>query len=865
MLKNSLPIDDVLPDFLDKLRRAGAVVLEAPTGAGKTTRVPPAILEAGLAGERQVVVLEPRRVAARAAARRMAEENGWKLGEEIGYQIRFDRKASGKTRILVVTEGILVGMLQRDPFLEEIGAVVFDEFHERNLQSDLALAMTRRVRREVREDLRIAVMSATLDPGPIAAYLDDCPRIKSEGRLYPVTIHHLDRPDDRRLEHQVASAVRQVLEDDTDPPGDVLVFLPGVGEIHRAGDALKGFAKKRDLAVMPLYGDLPPEKQDAVLKPGGRRKVVLATNVAETSITIDGVSTVVDSGLERRMRFDPASGLDRLELGRISRASAEQRAGRAGRQGPGLCLRLWTEHDERSLQEREAPEIRRVDLAGPALELLAWGENDLAAFDWFEAPEPTALEHALELLQGLGALGEQGLTEIGRAMAKLPLHPRLGRLLIAGHTAGSPRRAALLAALVSERDIVTRGLGTRPEAAVAGRSDLLDRLEGVEQVAAHGHGDCALGPVHTGRAHHVMRVGRQLEKLARRVLGRPAKSPADDETTLLRALLDAYPDRVTRRRGKHDMRAVMIGGRGVRLGDESVVKEAELFVAVELGGGKKGGTSGGTSGGARGEAWVRLASAIERDWLSPEAIKTHDEILYDAELDRVIGRRQSLYHDLLLDETEVPPSAEDAAAALAVAASEDLERALPLGDAAVTSFLARARCLTEWMPELELPAFDDDHLRQLLPHLAAGRRSFADLRRAPLLEILQGTLGYEQLETIERHAPERLEVPSGSRIRLDYEPGKPPVLAARIQELFGLAETPRVAAGKVPVTMHLLAPNMRPQQVTQDLESFWERTYPEVKKELQGRYPKHAWPDDPWNATPERRPRRRRSKSHGGS
>ena len=846
----TLPIDEVLPRVTSALCDGAAVVLRAPTGAGKTTRVPPALLRAGVAGEGRIVMLEPRRLAARAAARRMAEEQGWRLGGEIGYHIRFDRKAGPETRILVVTEGILVQMLQRDPFLEGVGAVVFDEFHERNLHSDLSLAMTRRVQREVRSDLKLAVMSATLEPAPIAAYLGGAAIVESAGKLHPVEVRYLERPDPRSLPGRVAAGIRQILAETV---ADVLAFLPGVAEIRRTAELLEDLGAGRGLRVLTLYGDLPAEQQDAVLRPGGRRKVVLATNVAETSITIDGVGAVVDSGLAKVMRFDPAVGLDRLELGRISRASADQRAGRAGRQGPGLCLRLWTRHDDRSLADHETPEIRRVDLAAPALQLLAWGER-LADFEWFEAPEPAALERAVALLEDLGAvrgIGEHPtVTRLGRVMARLPVHPRLARLLIAGHEAGVLRRAAILAALVSERDVVLRTPGERPAAAANAPSDLLDRLEAVESVERTGYGETVLGPVHRGRARQVLRVAGQLARLAGGQLGKPPRAPKDDDL-LLRALLAAYPDRVARRRstGPRETRGVMVGGRGVRLAESSAVRDAELFLCVELDRGRSG---------ERSEALVRQASAIEAEWLPAESLRTADEAAFDPERERVVGYRRTTYRDLVIAEAECDPGPEEAARLLAAAAGETLERALPLGERDVAAFLERVRSLRQWMPELALPAFDGDELRALLPGLAAGKRSFAELRRAPLLPILKGSLDHRQLKALERHAPSHLAVPSGSRVRLRYEAGKPPVLAVRIQELFGLRDTPAVAGGRVPVVLHLLAPNHRPQQVTRDLQSFWRRTYPEVRKELRARYPRHAWPEDPLAAEPERRPQRRR-------
>jgi ATP-dependent helicase HrpB len=841
-----LPIDEALPALLAGLRGGSNAVLLAPTGAGKTTRVPPALLAAGIAGERRIVMLEPRRIAARAAARRMAEEGGWRLGEEVGYQVRFDHRAGPATRILVVTEGILVQRLQADPFLEDVGAVIFDEFHERSLHADLSLAMARRVQREVRPDLRLVAMSATLDPGPIASYLGGCPVIESRGRLFPVAVSWVDPRRDRGepppLPGLIAGAVRRALEETV---GDVLVFLPGVGEIQRCGEALESLSADRDLAVLPLYGDLPAEQQDAVLRPLDRRKVVLATNVAETSVTIDGVTAVVDSGLVRRLRFDPSTGLDRLELGKVSRASAEQRAGRAGRQAPGVCLRLWGEWEHAALPEREVPEIARVDLAGPALQLLAWGETDLAAFGWFEPPDATTLGAAGLLLRRLGATDGQGVTETGRAMVRLPVHPRLARLLIEGHGLGHPREASLLAALLAERDPFPRSprseRGTGPRR--ASRSDLLDRLDALEAFAKRDRNEA--GSLNVGAARFVLKARDQLVDMVRKELGIGKGSSRDRDEALLRALLAAYPDRVARRREPHSPRGVMVGGRGVRLAEESSVLDPELFLCLDI------------ASGTPSEALVRLASAVEPEWLPPDLLRTEVELAFDEARERVIAWKRTRYEDLVISEAEVPAGGEDAERLLAEAAAARPDRALPLDDPGVAGFLARARWLAGWMPELDLPIFDTGGLARLLPALAAGKRSFAELRRAPLLPVLEGSLSWEQRQALEKEAPERLEVPSGSRVRISYESGRPPVLAARIQEMFGLAETPRLAGGRAPVLLHLLAPNGRPQQVTHDLRSFWETTYPQVRKELQGRYPRHAWPQDPWNARPERRPGRR--------
>lgn len=847
-----LPIDAVMPQILAALSSAPAVVVRAPTGAGKTTRIPPALLAAGLAGDGRVVVLEPRRVAARAAARRMAVERGWALGDEVGYQVRFDRRAGGATRILVVTEGILVGMLQRDPFLEGVGAILFDELHERRLDSDLALAMARRVQRQARPDLRLVAMSATLETGPVAELLGGCPVIESRGRLHPVEVVHLDaarlpgaprpgRPPEGAL---LRTAVGRAL---AETPGDVLVFLPGVGEIRRAARTLAALARERAVDLVPLHGTLPPSAQDAALRPGERRRVVLSTNVAETSVTLEGITAVVDTGWVRRPRYDPATGLDRLELARASRSSAEQRAGRAGRLGPGLCLRLWSEHEHRGLPPTETPEIARVDLAAPTLQLLAWGESDPAAFDWLEPPDAAALERALELLGRLGALDRHGITSLGRTLAELPVHPRLGRLLVEGHRLGIVREAALAAVLLAERDPFPR---RPPEAAPPppSRSDLLDRIVALERFERTGE-EPADTPLAHGAARFVLRARNQLTRRAGRRLGPPATAAAPREEALGRALLAAYPDRLVRRREPLSPRGVMVGGKGVVLATGSAVRSPELFLALDVDAGRAG---------VHADALVRKASGVEAEWLGEERLSTTVEVELDAARGRVIARRRTRFDDLVIDAVEVPAPDGDAAAVLARAAGERPEVAVPLDEPELASFLARLRCLAAWRPELGLPTFDRQELARILPPLCAGRRSLAELRRLPWVDILSGTLTHGQRQALERQAPERLEVPSGSRLRLRYEPGRPPVLAVRIQELFGLADTPRVAGGKVPVLLHLLAPNQRPQQVTQDLRSFWERTYPEVRKELQGRYPKHAWPDDPARAAAERRPRRRR-------
>lgn len=838
-----LPIDAVLPDLVAALRVHPCAVLRAPTGAGKTTRVPPALLDAGLAGGGLVLMLEPRRIAARAAARRMADERGVVLGDEIGFHVRFDRQASRATRILVVTEGLVVRMLQDDPFLSHVGAIVFDEFHERSLDTDLALAMVRRVQLEARSDLRILAMSATVATAALARFLGHAPVVESEGRAFPVEVTYASGADDRPLHVRVAGAVGRALAETS---GDVLGFLPGVGEIRRAHEELEGLCRKRDVALYDLYGDLPADEQDAVLRRSARRKVVLATNVAETSITIDGITAVVDAGLARVMRFDPGVGLDRLELERISRSSADQRAGRAGRTAPGRCERLWTEREQRSMEDATEPEIRRVDLAGSVLQLLCFGERDPAAFPWFEPPAPSVLQAALDELEKLGALDRHGVNDVGRAMNRLPVHPRLARLLVEGHARGVASSACLVAAMLQERDPFARGAARRSRIS---DSDVVDRVIALEAFERNGSSVTELGPLNTGAARFVLRAADGLYRDLERAAGREPQRSASAAEALQRALFAAYADRLAVRRAPGDRRGVMAGGRGVRLADESGVLDHELFVCVDMEAGARG---------ERAEALVRQASAVEREWLDPSRVRTEVHVAFDREKERVTAAKRSLYGDLVLEEVQgAVPGEEETADVLARAAAEDLARALGLGDPATVGFLARWNCLRAWVPELEFPEADAAFLTANLREFSHGCRSFADLRRKDLPAFLRSKLTWAQQSALDREAPERLQVPSGSWIALGYETGRSPVLAVRIQELFGLAETPFVARGRVRVVLHLLAPNYRPQQVTDDLKSFWNQAYFEVRKDLKRRYPKHAWPEDPWNAEPQRRPGRR--------
>lgn len=840
-----LPIDEVLPQVVAALRQSSCAVLRAPPGAGKTTRVPPALLDVGLAEKGKILVLQPRRVAARATAARMSNERGTRLGEEVGYQVRFDSRTGPRTKIEVITEGILLRMLHEQPFLEGIAAVIFDEFHERSLSSDLALGMVRQIQQSVRPDLKVLVMSATLAAEPIAVYLGGCPVVESAGRMFPVAIRYLPGLDKRPIEELALAGVEQVFNDSA---GDILVFLPGVGEIRKTAARLERFADEQNLTVMELYGDLPAEQQDAVLVPGQRRKVILSTNVAETSLTIEGVTAVVDSGLARIQRHDEQTGLDRLELSPISRASADQRAGRAGRTQSGICLRLWPEAAHRHRAEYETPEIHRVDLAGAVLQLAAWIEPDYRGFPWFDAPEPGALARAESLLTMLGVLHAGTITALGNQLAALPVHPRIARLLVEGGRLGVAEETALLAAMLSERDPFFRSSGPqRRSASHTSQSDVLDRLHALQDFEDRGIADTPFGNINRQGAKQIFKVREQLlsltERVSRSQKSNAVRTPSDE--AVLKSLLAAYPDRVARRRETGSKRAVMVGGRGVRLADESAVLESELFVCVQV-------------DGAGAEGLARQASGVRREWLSAELLQTETIVEFDEQRETVTANKQMTWNGLLLEESQAAlPAGEKVETLLASAAAARLERVLPKDNEDFLQFITRAQCLAAWRPDWDLPTLDDEGFRELLPMLVSGCRSFADLRKAPWLHAAKSRFTYPQLQLMDREVPERIEVPSGSKITVQYEVGRPPILAVRIQEVFGLLDTPRLAGGRIPVLMHLLAPNMRVAQVTDDLRSFWTNTYTLVRKDLRNRYPKHSWPEDPFTAEPQRRPQRR--------
>lgn len=838
-----LPIDAVLAELTSALAARRVAVLVAPPGAGKTTRVPGALRDAGVT-DQEIVVLQPRRLAARLAAARVASERKVALGDEVGYEVRFDRKISSATKIRFVTEGVLVRQLLSDPQLRGVGAVVIDEFHERHLDGDLTLALLHRLR-ATRPELALLVMSATLDAEPVAAFLD-APVVRSEGRMFPLTIEHLDAPDDRHLGKQVASAVRRLLQEGTD--GDVLVFLPGAGEIRRAAEDLAELAAARDLLIAPLHGELSVEDQDVAVRPATRRKVILATNVAETSVTIDGVTAVVDSGLARIARHSPWSGLPSLQIEPVSRASCAQRAGRAGRTRPGRVLRLYTKHDHDGRRAFDVPEIGRSDLAGPALELHGAGLRSMRDLRWFEAPPEAAVVAAEELLQQLGATDPKNgaITELGRRMLRFPAHPRVARILCEAEGRGVAEEACLAAALLGSRPLRNERRGPGAQAKIASDSDVLDDVDAMLDARHDGMREARLrsAGLDVATAFQVHRTAQQLERMVnRRGRNQAARlSDADLDLQLKISLLTGYPDRVGKRRAPRSAEIVFCGGGSGTLSPSSAVIDAELMIAIDTADtGQRGQSS---------KAQIRRASAVEASWLVDlyfDRITERDELVWNRERQRVERVAQLAYLGLVIDDhRDLEGARKDPAGTSAVLVREALAAGIErfVDVEALGRWRARVGLVASLLPDAGIPTLTDDDLRRVLEQACQGLISFDELRKAQLLDLLDGSLG-EARRLVDRMAPSHLSLPRRGRVAIHYEPNQPPWIASRMQDFFGLARAPSVGDGRVPLVLHLLAPNQRPVQVTQDLPGFWVKHYPALRKQLMRRYPRHQWPEDP--------------------
>jgi ATP-dependent helicase HrpB len=818
-----LPIEPVLPELRAALRSGTNAVLQAPPGAGKTTRAPLALLEEPWLAGRRIVMLEPRRLAARAAARRMAVLLGEGVGDTVGYRVRHESVVGSGTRIVVVTEGILTRMLQADPALEDFGLVIFDEFHERSVHADLGLALTLHSRSVLRADLRVLVMSATLEGGPVAGLLGDAAVVTSEGRAHPVEVRYRPRRSGKRLEPAVAAVVRQALEE---VEGDVLVFLPGAGEIRRVEGLLHDVAAD----VIPLHGNLAPEQQDRAILPSrpGTRKVVLATSIAETSLTIEGVRVVVDAGLSRVPRYSPRTGMTRLATVRVSRASAEQRRGRAGRLSPGVCYRLWSPQEEAAMPERSTPEILEADLAPLALELAAAGVRDPGELRWLDPPPAPAFSEARSLLAQLGALdGSGSLTRHGAAMSRLALHPRLSHMVMRAIELGARDAACELAALLTERDLLRRSEGVA-DADIRTRLDLLRGTVTRQDVD-----------------REALRRARA-EVAACRRAGGGRRSAGAGEVGAGVMLAFAYPDRIAQRRPGPTGRFLLRNGIGAFLEPQGLSRE-EYLVIPEL-------------DGKRPESGILVAAPLAlaeiREWFASDIV-AEDVVEWDPATRSVAGRRRERLGAIVLRDSALRnPDPALVAAAMVDRVRKEGIRALPWDDGAsrIRERITFIRTLDPGWPDVTDEVLTASLEGWLGPRLG-GLTRWDDLARVDLGGALLDLVGWERRAALDRLAPTHVTVPSGSRVPVDYGDPERPVLAVRLQELFGQTETPRVGQGAVPLTLHLLSPAGRPVQVTRDLAGFWRTSYFDVRKDLKGRYPRHHWPDDPLRAEPTRRVR----------
>ncbi|MBK1871070.1 ATP-dependent helicase HrpB [Aestuariivirga sp. YIM B02566] len=815
-----LPITAILPSLAKALAGHANVILAAEPGAGKTTRVPLALMAETWLQGRKIVMLEPRRLAARAAAARMAQSLNEPVGATVGYAVRLDRKVSAQTRIEVVTEGILTRRLQTDPTLSDVGLLIFDEFHERSLDGDLGLALALDAQAALREDLKILVMSATLDEVRLSKHLGDAPVISAPGRTFPVETRYGDRPERATLPRDMARAIRSHLGE---AKGGILAFLPGEAEIRRTEDALKETPLPANAKVMPLYGAMALADQDQVLKPAtdGTRKIVLATTIAETSLTIDGIDMVIDSGLKRAPRFDPATGMTALETIRVSQASADQRRGRAGRQSPGLCIRLWPEQEMRALKAHDEPEILIADLAPLALELANWGVRDAGSLRFLDPPPAAAFAQARDLLGELDALDGTGtVTAMGKMMARLPLHPRLAHMIARARELKAGTMAADLAALLSERDLLGREAG----------ADLGERLAALRR----------------GNASKALR--ERINSAARQIRG--IADIRDEEGDVAPGVLVAlaWPDRIAQARGARGRFRLSGGGGAILPEHDPLAREPFLAVA----------TTDGTSGDQK----IFLAAALAREDLEStfaSHIEQADIVRWDSRAQIVVANRQRKLGALILDDKPLAtPDPEQIAEAMTKGIAEMGLSSLPWSDA-THSLRNRLRFLSRVLPDVGWPDLSDAALLAnlsdwLTPYLAGMTRR-AHLDRLDMFAIISNLMPHELKRRLDKLAPRHVAIPSGAEITIDYDGDGDPVLRARLQEMFGLADTPRIADGRALLRIELLSPARRPLAVTQDLKSFWANAYPQVRSEMRGRYPKHPWPEDPMN-TPAVKPNR---------
>ncbi|MCR9214491.1 MAG: ATP-dependent helicase HrpB [Proteobacteria bacterium] len=832
-----LPVEDSLPEIIEAMSKSPSAILKAAPGAGKTSLVPLHLLNEVISHDQKILMLEPRRLAARASAHRMADLIGETVGETAGYRVRLDSKISPKTRIEVVTEGILTRRLQADPELKGVGMIIFDEFHERSLQTDLGLALSLEVQEGLREDLKILLMSATLDTNKLSNLLRGAPVIESEGRQFPVETRYLPQKPNSRIDRFVADAVMSALRQD---PGDVLVFLPGAGEINRVQENLKSLKNDQDILILPLFGNLGLKDQNRAIQPDpqGRRKVVLSTDIAETSLTIEGVHIVVDAGLSRAPRFDPNSGMSRLETSRVSKASADQRRGRAGRLGPGICYRLWAEPLNHGLSEFTSPEIMVTDLSGLVLELAAWGAHNPDDLVWMTRPPEGHMSQARDLLKILGALDQQfRITALGKEMAKLPLHPRLACMVLKSREMKAEFLGCSIAAILSERDLIGRDRENP-------NSNLLDRVELLSSPGNSGSRNRSGVNI-----TQLRRLAQIRDDLMRRIGARSKSMSVNLSGTLLAF---AYPDRIGELRKGSQVQYRLTGGRGARLLENDRLSSEPYIVVADLDGKDR-------------EAIIHLAAPIAfKDLVSAfkEAFREDDRVYWDDKKQRVLSVTEKKLGALVLDQKkQLDPDPDEVLAVLVKTLGEEGLGFLSWGDDSL-SLLARLKFARHHGTTEDWPDYSETALLENLEHwlgpYLSGISSLSEIKALKIHPILEAGLSHAQKKELSRFAPVTIEVPSGSKVRLDYTDPEMPVLAVRLQEVFGLENVPKLAGGRIPVSIHLLSPARRPLQITSDLAGFWRTSYHDVKKDMKGRYPKHYWPDDPLQAEPTSRAKPRK-------
>ena len=846
-MSRDLPIYELEQKLVASLRAHSRVVLQAPTGSGKSTQVPQIVLDQGLAANGEIVVLQPRRLATRMLANRVAQERKVRLGEEVGYQIRLDRVTSARTRIRFVTEGVLLRQMLSDPELRGVSAILFDEFHERHLYGDITLARALDLQEQLRPDLKLIVMSATLDAGLLQQYLAPCELLTSRGRTHPVEIEYLSTPSG---DTPIWAAVADELERLTaQSEGDVLIFMPGAFEISRTIEAVRSSRVGRDFTVLPLHGELSAADQDAAIARYPKRKVIVSTNVAETSLTIDGVRLVIDAGLARVARFDPYRGINTLLIERISRASAEQRAGRAGRTAPGRCLRMWTEREHAERAPQELPEVRRLDLAEVVLTLKASGVEDVGAFRWLEKPEAKSLERAETLLVDLGACrGEAGtsastITDLGRRMLAFPAHPRYARMLLAADARGCVKEAALVAALTQGRPLLRRAEGKQMQ---QDRDSQLGETSGSDfillmrahEFAVQSHYNlnrCRQLGINVLAAREASALADQFLRIARdEQLGTDATGSCEED--IARCVLAGFPDMVAMRVDAGTLRCLLVHQRRGVLARESVVHDAPLLVASEVREieGKD----------SERQVLLTLATAIKEEWLRelfPDGFVIDTAVAFDATQRRVMAKRVTRFRDLVLRVEQSDTVPLEQAAELLAREVEAGSCPLKLWDNAVEQWITRLNLLADWYPEFELPRLGTDDRRMLLEQICHGATSYREIKERPVWPVVKSWLSISQQHLLDDYAPEKIALPKGRSFKITYAPNAAPTVGVRIQDLYGVAGDLRIAGGRILLVIQVLAPNHRPIQVTQNLANFWKESYPKVKLELQRKYPRHEW------------------------